>query len=703
MLASFLEDMGILDCSVVQRLSEGRYKLLYANENWLYSLFPNQHLQLDQTFTFQQEPAYLVDFLYDAVEFWNQGVEGKINSGIWSEQIDNQLLRLEASAISRNGEHFLVIFNLENEYNRRQNTLQIARELLISNDTILEQHELIRSRIEELTVCNQQLSDVKLPVKDVIESADFGIAIFDKDMHAIEQNPALYYLFDAAKPKSGNPAKMLLELCRRQSPELQRVFDTSSRWSGEVYWLKPPELSRWLQVTICPVTDKDAVNYWVFLVTDVSREKYLQQSNEKLTYFDVLTGLPNRQYFWQCLQNAIELNRDFYVLQIDVKHLKRINETYGYSAGDQILKDIVARMQPILGSDNLLARIGGNEFSAIFHHDDELACALVSERLVEAVNEPFQVLSQYRCNVEINIGVAHFPLDSESAEDLMKYADLAAFTVKRESKRAVQFYSAELKEQLRQRNELEAALREAIKEQQFELYLQPVLDLETRKIVKAEALIRWLRPSYGVVSPDEFIPIAEQTGLILAIGQWVIQQASKLLAELHKQNLEIKLSVNLSPAQVSDSNLLDFIRESVQANNIDASFLELELTEGVLVDDFDKIRFFLEEVRKLGISVAIDDFGTGYSSLSYLQKLPIDHLKIDRSFIKELTGSESNRAIVLAVLAMAKGLKLGVIAEGVENEEQQHFLRENHCQAAQGYLFSRPVPFDEFRKLIYPE
>jgi EAL domain-containing protein (putative c-di-GMP-specific phosphodiesterase class I) len=350
--------------------------------------------------------------------------------------------------------------------------------------------------------------------------------------------------------------------------------------------------------------------------------------------------------------------------------------------------------------NDIFARIGGNEFSIIVRNATQAECSDLGDRLIATVSEPYHIMDQYRCNAGLNIGASHFPYDSKNAEDLMKYADLAAFTVKVQKNSGIKFYSSELRENLRKRNELEAALREAIKEQQFELYLQPVLDLNTNEIVKAEALIRWRRPSIGLVPPDEFIPIAEQTGLILPIGQWVIQQAVKLLAELHQQQRQIKLSVNLSPTQVSDANLLNFIHESVENCSIDASYLELELTEGVLVDDFDKIRYFLEEVRKLGISVAIDDFGTGYSSLSYLQKLPIDHLKIDRSFIRELTGSESNRAIVLAVIAMAKGLKLGVIAEGVENEEQQQFLLDNDCHAAQGYLFSRPVPFNEFRQLF---
>lgn len=701
MLASFLEDLGIIDCTILQHIDGDRFTLLHANDVWFTSLLSTQNPIVGHDIFFEDDPIFLIDFLYDAKEFWQLNTNGRINSGIWSEKTERGLWRLEAAAITRDANHYLVISNLENEFNKRQGTLQIARELLISNDRIIEQHEHIRARLENLSTPSQCLEELQIPIKKVIEKAEFGVAIVNNQMQPVEQNPALYRLFDVQKQEIQSPVELVLDLCERQFPEFQRILETASHWSGELYWLKANELSRWLHLTICPVKDNvNSITYWLFLITDVSREKYLQQSNEKLTYFDVLTGLPNRQYFWQSLKNAINSNRDFFILQIDVKHLKRINETYGYSVGDQVIKEMVNRLQPLVKEHDVLARIGGNEFSVIIRESEQDRCEEIGNQFIAAIKEPFSIYGQYQCNVSLNIGAAHYPKDSSSAEDLMKYADLAAFTVKAQNENCIKFYSTDLKENLRKQNEIEVALRNAINEKQFELYLQPVLDLESGDIVKAEALIRWNRPSIGMVPPDEFIPIAEQTGLILSIGQWVIEEATKILSELHQQDKPIKLSVNLSPAQVNDSNLLKTIRDSVATNNIDASYLELELTEGVLVDDFDKIRLFLEEVRNMGISVAIDDFGTGYSSLSYLQKLPIDHLKIDRSFIGELTGSESNRAIVLAVIAMAKGLNLGVIAEGVENEDQQQFLRDNDCQAAQGYLFSRPVPVNKFRDLF---
>ncbi|TDO99384.1 putative bifunctional diguanylate cyclase/phosphodiesterase [Marinomonas balearica] len=699
MSALLYQELGIFDCVVLKHIKDDSFLIHFANDNWFNTLFPGMHvgdeIVLDDT------PYYLVDFLYDAKEFWGLNSQGRINSGIWSEQVGRKVLRLEAAAISKKDENFLVLFNLENEYNKRQSTLQIARELLISNDKVLEQHEVIRERIEALAVQQNNRSSINLPVTEVIQGAEFGVAIISHEYQPIEQNPALFKLFEMQVGDGGQPAALLMDLCGRQFPEFQRILDTRSRWSGELYWMKPPSLSRWMQLTVCPIESEIDGLYWLLLVTDVSREKYLQQSNEKLTYFDVLTNLPNRQYYWQCLENAIDGGQSFFAMQLDIRQLKTINEVFGFAVGDTVLKELAERLRQLISPNDVLARIGGNEFAVILREAPHQNCEQIARRMVSDICAPYYVMEeQYKCSVGVSIGVSHFPYDSVIAEELMKYADLASFTAKQSGKNVVQFYSRELKDSSLRRMELEAALRDAIENGEFELFLQPILDLSTGKVSQAEALIRWRRPDVGLVFPDEFIPIAEKTGLIIAIGKWVIQEASRLLSQLHENGQYIKLSVNLSPAQVSDRSLLHFIKEHIETNEVDPTYLELELTEGVLVNDFERINHFLSEVRKLGVSVAIDDFGTGYSSLSYLPKLPIDFLKIDRSFIGELIDSESNKAIVLAILAMAESLKLGVIAEGVEVESQKAFLSKHRCQSAQGYLFSRPVPFDEFCKLL---
>lgn len=694
---SLIQALGIIDCCILKRLSLDKFEVLHCNKAWFYQLLPEA--QQRNPFIFTKNSAYLDDFLIDAEEFWRMGNAGQIHSGIWSEQTANTLLRLEAIAAIAEGEKFLVITNLQQEYDRQQQTLQVARELLISNDKVMAQHDYVHERLDSLLKANQNQSLLIAPIQKAIESASSGVVIADAKLQLVSHNPAAMALFDIDNNEAEqDPVSILLQLFENQFPEYDRVFAMASRWTGELFWHKPPNTSKWLQMAVYPVLDDyQSVKHWLFIVTDITRLKYLLQKNEKLTLYDGITNIPNRQFFWQKLEQQIAASKPLFVLYLDIKHFKRINEVHGHAAGDHVLIQLTDRLKPLLGSADLLARVGGDEFAVICHNtEDNSKCRSLAERLVEAVERPFYTETEQKCHVGLSVGVAHFPSDASNAEDLMKFADLAVYSAKKHSKSNIQFYSLKLKEASRKRLALENALREAIDNKQFELYLQPMLDLQSGKIVKAEALLRWCLPNGDIISPDDFIPAAEQSGLIVPIGKWVISRACEMLAVLHNRQQSIKLSINLSPRQITDRQLFSFIHDALTNNKVDPQKLELELTEGVLVDDYQRVQFLLNEVRNLGISVSIDDFGTGYSSLSYLKKLPIDYLKIDRSFVKDLATDENDKAIVLAVIAMAHSLKLGVIAEGVETQQQNDFLKMNHCDSAQGFLFSKPVKFEQF-------
>ncbi|MGJ8681901.1 putative bifunctional diguanylate cyclase/phosphodiesterase [Paraglaciecola sp.] len=714
---SLFHDLGLLDCVIFKRIKLNKYEVLYNTQDWLFELLPETKSK--SHFEFADSSIYLEDFLIDAEALWTSKRSGSVDSGIWTETLSNrELLQLEASAVICNENNYLVLHKLKDKFHQKQQTLQIARELLFSNDKITEQHEHLHAQMDELLSESQRSKAFQQPIIQALEQTDLGVAILDPNLQLVKGNPALQILFNDSHIEIKLPVdRLILELFKKQYPEYERIFTTKSAWTGELCWLNPPEQGKWLKVAIHPIKNANQeLQYWMFSVSDVTQIKFLLKRNEKLTHFDVLTDLPNRQYFWQQLENKIKKNRPFYLLYIDIKHFKRINEVHGHIVGDQLIGDLAKRLQSVTRADDYIARIGGTEFAIImeidhfhkhFYSSEQTQCKNFVSELIKTSSLPFYLESGSQCEVGLNIGASSFPVDSSDAEELMKYADLAVFAAKKRTKSSLEFYSKKLVDASLKRIEMEDALQKAITNNEFELFLQPILDISTGKMVKAETLIRWRQSNGALISPEEFIPLAEQTGLIVPIGKWVFSEACRFLSELQDNNQQIKLSVNLSPRQVADRQLFDFIKTTLTQKDISPKWIELELTEGVLIDNYEKVHFLLTELRTLGISVSIDDFGTGYSSLSYLQKLPIDHIKIDRSFTMSLSENQQdengNCAIILAVIAMAKSLKLGVIAEGVETNSQKEFLLRNHCHIAQGYLFSRPLPFAEFCKLINAE
>ncbi|WP_133467887.1 putative bifunctional diguanylate cyclase/phosphodiesterase [Paraglaciecola marina] len=709
--ASLLKTLGLLDCIIIQRVNTNEFEVLYMSNNWATELLP----EAVGIFTFSEDSSpYLLDFLIDAKNLWNSEKDGKIDSGIWSEQLPSQLIRLEATAFYKNKNQFLQINKIDTSYEEKQKTLQIARELMFSADKISEQHEYLHAKMDELLSGPTQTFFLKQQISQALEQTDLGVAILTPELQIVNSNPALKALFTDSNIKINIPEdRLVIELFRTQYPECERIFSTGSTWSGELYWLNPPRHGKWLKMTIHPIMSANQViQYWILSVSDITQIKFLLKRNEKLVHFDAVTDLPNRQFFWKKLEEKVNQSLPFCLLYCDIKNFKRINELYGHQIGDQAIKELASRLNSITQGDDLLARIGGTEFAVIMNLKEgspsqsikyQEQCSKFAEELINSCRIPFYPAPGQKCEIGLNVGAAVFPLDSSNAEELMKYADLAVYSAKKQkSQSSIQFYSKQLIEASRKRIEMEDALRVAIKNQEFEIFLQPILDLSTNKIVKAEALIRWRQKGHALVSPEEFIPLAEQTGLIIPIGKWVISEAFRLLAQLNKQGESISIAINLSPRQISDRQLFEFIQSNVDEYKINAQKVEFELTEGVLIDNYEKVHLLLEQIHELGMKVSIDDFGTGYSSLSYLQKLRIDHLKIDRAFIKELTESskEGDFALILAIISMAKSLNLGVIAEGVETQVQRNFLVTNNCNVAQGYLFSPPLPFIDFCQLL---
>lgn len=683
---------------------EGKVKLLKGECDWSESLFPLS--KTHQPFTITIDTPFLYDFLIDARQVWAEKNNAQLRSGFWTEITSNEReLHLEAIAIHHTGRNLLVIVNQFEDFKIHQRTKQMAREVLLSNDLLYLQNEYLHTRLLAILQKPAEENNILRSLTKVISNASFAILISDNNFSTVIQNTAALNIFDQTSPATTNtpkPIDIITKLMKNQLPEYERIITTNSSWDGELCWMCPPSTLKWLKISLYPVKNAfNEVENWIFFINDISHIKHLSQRNELLSLIDVLTELPNRLSFWRTLEKQINSNTPFYLLYVDINDFRRHNEFYGHSEGDKLLTEFGRRIKQVLKKSDFIARVGGDEFAIILTEINErTSCEVAIKRILDQVNLPFRTLKHESFNISISIGAASFPNDAVSPEELMRFVDLSAYNGKKNKRNSLQFYSKSMKDASLNIIKVEQELREAIKNEEFELYLQPIFDIKSNTFNKAEALIRWNHPKHGVVKPNDFIPIAEKSPLINAIGEWVISRTCQIAKEMDALGHPLIISMNLSAHQVVDRNLFNYIYKCVSKYNVNPKLLGVEVTEGVLVDDYSITKKLLDKLRGLGISVSVDDFGTGYSSLSYLKKLPLDFLKIDRSFVQDIVIDDNDKAIVKAVIAMAHNLNLSVITEGVETEEQLNFLVEHACDSIQGYLFSHPVKLNQFIKLL---
>jgi diguanylate cyclase (GGDEF)-like protein len=433
------------------------------------------------------------------------------------------------------------------------------------------------------------------------------------------------------------------------------------------------------------------------------RDEDLLERQDQLHHmanYDALTGLPNRVLFSdrleQALHRAARTGEWLAVLFIDLDDFKMINDTHGHRTGDLLLLETAARLTAGTRADDTLARLGGDEFT-VFLHDVKTAenALMVAKKHIENLFRPYQI-DDKRLFVSASIGVAIFPEHGATAETLIKNADSAMYLAKQNGKNSVDLFTDSLHLKLSERLGLSNDLHRALEQDEFELYYQPRINLARNSWASVEALIRWNHPERGILFPDKFIPLAEQNGMILPIGEWVLREACRQLHQWHCQGFHLpRISVNVSPLQLQRQDLLDMVKDTLASNNLCTQSLELEIVESALVEDSGRSISILKELQKIGVKISVDDFGTGYSSLSYLRNLPIDILKIDRSFLLHVHESVEDEHIIAAIIAMSLSLGLEVVTEGVECVEQAQILKKHNCQEAQGYFFAHPMPAEE--------
>ena len=436
------------------------------------------------------------------------------------------------------------------------------------------------------------------------------------------------------------------------------------------------------------------------LLEHLAARQKLEAQLTHMAHHDGLTGLPNRILFRQEMERELARARGgeaVAVLCIDLDHFKRVNDTLGHAAGDALLQGAADRLRACVRETDIVARLGGDEFAIVqLQADQPRAATVLAERLIADLSRPFDI-EGHQVVVGASVGIALAPSDGTEADQLMKSADMALYRAKADGRGVLRYFESEMDAKMQARRALELDLRKALVEHEFELFYQPIVDLQSNRVSGFEALLRWNHPTQGLISPADFIPIAEDMGLIIPLGEWVLRQACKEAAGWPER---VKVAVNLSPAQFKSKALALVVTTALADSGLAPDRLELEITESVLLQDNDTVRGVLHQLRQLGVRISMDDFGTGYSSLSYLRSFPFDKIKIDQSFVRDMGQHDDSIAIVRAVAGLGRNLGMSTTAEGVETNEQLGRLRQEGCTEVQGYLFSRPLPASEVPRLL---
>ncbi|MBX9633612.1 MAG: EAL domain-containing protein, partial [Magnetospirillum sp.] len=518
------------------------------------------------------------------------------------------------------------------------------------------------------------------------------------------------YSFEEVRGKNPN----ILKSGRHDEAFYKRMWeslDARGVWQGEVWNRRKngDQYPEWLTINVIR-DDEGNVSQYAAVFTDITERKKTEERIKNLAYFDVLTGLPNRRLFTDRLQvamaNAHRHGSALAIMFLDLDLFKRINDTLGHGIGDQVLVETANRLGLCIREGDTVARLGGDEFVILLPELDHLEdAAKLAERVIAHVKQPFAI-DDHELYVTTSVGIAVYPDDGLTFEALIKNADTAMYRAKDLGRNNYQLYTPSMNARSFERLTMESALRHALSRDEFTLVYQGKVDMVSGRLSGVEALVRWRHPEMGLVMPTEFIPLAENMGLIGDIGAWVLKAACRQCKSWHDLGLPpVRIAVNVSALQFREGDVPDIVQEALAESGLSPHYLELELTESVLMQRVEEVAQVLRDLRQMGVHISIDDFGTGYSSLSYLKRMPIDALKIDRSFVNDImeNGDACNgegAEIVSTIINLAHNLRLRAVAEGVETREQANFLRERGCDEIQGYLISRPVSGEDLVSLF---
>lgn len=578
-----------------------------------------------------------------------------------------------------------------------------------------EKGEIIRwlgsnTDITDIELTRQALTNSEQLFHTAFDYAPLGMMIISLNGRVIQANPSLRQLlgYDNAEEPQEVPGLLQLlhpeELSNTQFHLEKLLHDKSAFAQYETRLMASDQHCVPVLVSLAFINKAAGEPCYLLQIYDLSERKRYESQLIKLAHYDTLTGLGNRAKLHEdigfLIQKSSRSSAPFGVLFGDLDHFKQINDSLGHEAGDVLLKTVARRLQKTLRSEDSICRLGGDEFVVLVQDVTRFESVVtVAEKLIQKITKPIR-LGTNKVHVGMSFGIALYPTDGDDAKTLLRNADSALYDAKAKGRGRCQLYRKELTEYVNNRLRLDSDLRKAISNNEFELYYQPIIDLQTNTIVSAEALLRWHQPTRGLVSPDEFIPYAQESGLMVPIGEWVIQQACNQAAEWHSAGFPISVSINISARQFEQNNLVTLFSKELAKHQLPAEKVVIEITEQMFLENTERNLKQISELKRIGINISLDDFGVGYSSLGYIVRFAPQYLKIDRSFVSRIGEGNEHNEMVNAIIGLGKIIPMNIVGEGIELESQRDFLTKRGCNLGQGYLFSRPLPQAKFLALL---